>query len=122
MSGFELKWRGNLAKEIAREAAKKALLKCGADLQGKSAEQAPIDTGDLRRNCSVVLDYTKYNIGIMSVLVGYDLPYARRQHEGLHFKHPKGGRAKFLEVPFEQNKGKYRKYIQKAIKDALEKG
>lgn len=120
MSGFDLKWRGNLAKDMVRETAEQVLLKCGADLQGKSAEQAPIDNGDLRRNCSV--SQIQDNNGEINIKIGYDLPYARRQHEGLHFKHPKGGKAKFLEDPFNENIDKYDSYIQKTIKYALKKG
>ncbi|MBZ4662771.1 MAG: hypothetical protein JG776_453 [Caloramator sp.] len=117
MSDYKLEWKGNLAKKIVRKAAKKALLTCGADLQGKSAEQAPIDMGDLKRNCSV--SPIQDNNGEMTVMVGYDLPYARRQHEGLHFKHPKGGKAKYLEDPYKENVKKYEKYIADKIKQVI---
>ncbi|MDO6355115.1 HK97 gp10 family phage protein [Caloramator sp. CAR-1] len=116
----KFKWYGKEAKDIAKNAAAKALIFCGAHLQGESANQAPIDTGDLRRNCNVSpLKIQRKNI---QVTVGYNLPYARRQHEELHFRHPKGGKAKFLEDPFNENLDKYDAYIQKTIKDALEKG
>lgn len=117
MSDFKLEWKGDLAKEIVRESAIKALLKSAADLQGKSAEQAPIDSGDLRRNCSV--SPLQENTEGIYVTVGYDLPYARRQHEGLHFKHPKGGKAKFLEDPYKANIKKYEKYIADTIKQVI---
>lgn len=113
----EFKWYGDKAKQIAQMAAKKALQTCAADLQGKSSRQAPIDTGDLRANCSVSpLKQDGYKI---SLNVGYDLPYARRQHETAYFKHPKGGKWKYLEDPFNENKSKYDNYIKEQVKKAL---
>jgi hypothetical protein len=32
-----------------------------------------------------------------TVTVGFYTPYAAKQHEAIHFKHPRGGHAKFLE-------------------------
>ncbi|MEA4884260.1 MAG: hypothetical protein VB144_11515 [Clostridia bacterium] len=35
--------------------------------------------------------------GCAMVIVGFSVPYAAAQHEGVDFDHPKGGKAKFLE-------------------------
>jgi hypothetical protein len=115
--GYVLKWRGDEAKKLAISAGLGALHKCAADLQGKSANQAPIDTGDLRSNCSVSplkREGTKFYH-----TVGYDLPYAIVQHERLDFNHPKGGKAKYLEDPFNENKARYERFIKNAVKRAL---
>ncbi|TCS80376.1 HK97 gp10 family phage protein [Tepidibacillus fermentans] len=117
MANFNLRWDDTKAKTIAKMAATNALMKCAADLQRKSAEQAPIDTGDLRANCSV--SPLKVNGNKLEVRVGYDLPYAIVQHERLDFNHPKGGGPKYLENPFNENKAKYHAYIDKVIKDTL---
>lgn len=117
MSDFKLEWKGDLAKEIVRESAIKALLKSAADLQGKSAEQAPKDNGDLERNCNV--SPLQENTEGIYVTVGYDLPYARRQHEGLHFKHPKKGKAKFLEDPFKANARMYAKWVHQKVRETI---
>jgi hypothetical protein len=37
--------------------------------------------------------------GGRTVRVIFDGPYAAKQHEAVHFKHPRGGSAKFLEKP-----------------------
>lgn len=113
----ELYWKGDKVSKVVEQAAIAALQKCGADLQRKSSEQAPIDTGDLRANCHVS-ELQRQNKS-MYVKVGYDLPYAIVQHERLDFRHPRGGKAKYLEDPFEENKGKYEKYIGEAIRNAL---
>ncbi|MCR4398936.1 MAG: HK97 gp10 family phage protein [Firmicutes bacterium] len=120
MADYALSWRGDLAKAVARQAAVAALKKCAADLQGKSAMQAPIDTGDLRSNCSVK-DPVEDGRSI-TVTVGYDLPYAVVQHEHLEYRHPKGGKAKYLEDPFKENEGRYRSDIASTVKNALSKG
>lgn len=115
----KLKWHGAKAEKIAREAGKRAVQICAADLQGKSSMRAPIDTGDLRANCSVTMDYSKQDE--IAAKVGYDLPYAIIQHETSWFKHPKGGDWKYLENPFNENKGKYERFIKKTVKEALAK-
>lgn len=115
---FVLKWLGNEAEKIAFEAGIRALRICAADLQGKSSRQAPIDTGDLRANCSV--SPLKQEGAAFYHTVGYDLPYAIVQHERLDFNHPRGGKAKYLEDPYNENKSKYERYIKKAVKQALE--
>lgn len=113
----DFKWYGSKAMNAITAAAAQALGTCAADLQGKSATQAPIDTGDLRANCSVFpLEQTRDTI---RVRVGYNLIYARVQHERLDFKHPKGGKAKFLEDPYKENVFKYIKVVGDAIKRAV---
>lgn len=118
MSDVVLKWYGD--RDIARNAGRKALGWCAADLQGKSVEQAPVLTGDLRANCSTTP--IKETGDKMETMIGYDLPYAKRQHEHLEYRHPRGGKAKFLEDPFNANKDKYERYISNEVKRALRKG
>ncbi|ADQ04404.1 hypothetical protein Calow_0836 [Caldicellulosiruptor owensensis OL] len=113
----ELKWNGDKVSKAVEQAVKAALQKCAADLQRKSAERAPIDTGDLRSNCSV--SPLKREGAKFYHTVGYNLPYAIVQHERLDFRHPKGGEAKYLEKPFNENKSLYERYIGEAIRNAL---
>ena len=115
----ELKWRGDKAQSVTREAAIRALGVCGSDLQRKSAEQAPIETGDLRANCSV--SPVQQEGEKAYVTVGYNLVYARVQHEGLGFNHPRGGKAKFLEDPYKENVARYKTLIGAAVKQGLAK-
>lgn len=113
----KLKWYGDRALTKVMKAAIQAIQICAADLQGKSSKQAPIDTGDLRANCSV--SPLQQNGKQVWLKVGYDLPYAIVQHERLDFNHPKGGKAKYLEDPYNENAAKYERVIQKAVKRAL---
>jgi len=52
MSKYKLTWRGKEAQALLKKAVMQEALKCAADLQGKSAREAPVDTGDLRANCN----------------------------------------------------------------------
>ncbi|MGB9613899.1 MAG: HK97 gp10 family phage protein [Fervidobacterium sp.] len=114
----ELKWYKNKTINVAKKEAIRAIQKSAADLQRRSVMQAPIDTGDLRANCSISsLKKTKNEI---YVRVGYDLPYAIVQHENLSLNHPIGGKAKYLEDPYNENKVKYDKLIKDIITHALE--
>lgn len=116
---YKLTWRGEEVKALCKKAIMKEALKCAADLAGKSAREAPVDTGDLRANCSV--SYQKEDGEQKWYEVGYDLPYAITQHERLDFPHPKGGKAKYLEDPFNANKKQYERAIKKAAFDAIRK-
>lgn len=113
---FGMKWYGNIAKEVVREAAKYSLERSATDLQKKSSDQAPVDIGDLRANCNVG-PIKETGTGI-SITVGYSLPYAIRQHEELDYRHPKGGKAKYLEDPYNENINSYRNDLAQSIRTA----
>lgn len=117
MSMARLKWHGKDVKAFTEKEVMKHVITCAGDLHGKSARQAPVDTGDLRSNCNISPKQKKGNTRFYEV--GYDLPYAIKQHERLDFNHPKGGKAKFLEDPFNENKKQYDDYIQDKFLKAL---
>ena len=68
-----------------------------------------------------------------AVYISFNTPYARVQHEDLYYNqktgeleqralnHPLGGKAKYLETPFNRNKKKVLQYAEKQVKKALEK-
>jgi hypothetical protein len=116
---MKLNWYGAQVNATAKTAAKRGLRKCAADLQQKSAAEAPIHNGDLRANCSVTPFHETANT--VSLKVGYDLPYAVKQHENLLYRHPMGGKAKYLEDPFNANKAKYRVFVAQAVDKGLSK-
>lgn len=116
----EVKWYGDKANQVALQAAIRVIQICAADLQQKSTDQAPVDTGDLRSNCSV--SPIMMEADGPTIRVGYDLPYARRQHEHVEYSHPLGGKAKYLEDPCKANTSRYRTAIGQAVKEALGRG
>lgn len=98
---------------IAEETMKEELADIAMDLASKCSNAAPVDKGDLRRELATP---KKNGEGWK---VGASLPYTRRQHEATHYRHPKGGGAKFIEKPFRQNVDKYINEIGKAIESEL---
>jgi len=128
--GLEKALRNALKK--SRKHATRAATECAIDLAAKSSQLAPIDMGDLRNNCKAVVNgvvvyANQQETGLSpqpfrepEVEVSYDLIYARRQHEELSYRHPKGGQAKYLEEPFLANATQYAERIRKAVIDALD--
>lgn len=109
-------WNGKEAKQRAIAGGLAALKENAVHLKGKSSAEAPIDTGDLRRNCSI--DESELQ-NRHFILVGYSLIYARRQHEELGYRHPQGGKAKYLEDPFNANVERYKQNVAKKMGDNL---
>lgn len=113
-----LRWYGNAVMTEIGDAVNRALLTIGADLQNRSVNAAPVDTGRLRRSCMVDDSRLEQH----KITVGYSREvdsYAMVQHERLDYSHPKGGGPKYLEIPLNENRGRYAEYIGKAIREAI---
>lgn len=81
------------------------------DLWGKAVELAPVDSGDLRGNA-----FAEPESGGMSWVVAFPEVYALIQHENLDFNHPRGGQAKYLQQPYEENYDKYIEHIRNKLR------
>jgi hypothetical protein len=136
------KWRIKEAVKLAEEAGLKALRTGAEAILTEAIDETPIDTGTLRRSGTVTVgslpdgaqvyeaaesgtemkDAFPDKIGKeKAVYISFNTPYARRQHEELGYNHPLGGKAKYLEDPFNRNKKKVLQYADKQIKKALQK-
>ena len=136
------KWRIKEAVNIAEEAGLKALRTGAEAILTEAIDETPIDTGTLRRSGTVTVGALPDGARVFeaaeagnemkdafpgqegkekAVYVSFNTPYARRQHEELGYNHPLGGKAKYLEDPFNRNKNKVLKYADKQVKKALEK-
>jgi len=143
------KWRIKEAVKIAEDAALKALRTGAEGILTEAIDEAPVDTGTLRRSGTVTVGSLPKNPGQIyqdarpveeggqekehkdafpepigkekAVYISFNTPYARRQHEELDYEHPLGGKAKYLEDPFNRNKKKVLQYAEKQVKKALEK-
>jgi len=136
------KWRIKEAVKIAEEAGLKALRTRAEAILTEAIDETPIDTGTLRRSGTVTVGalpdgaqvYEAAESGAEmkdafpgpvgkenAVYISFNTPYALRQHEELDYKHPRGGKAKYLEDPFNRNKEKVLQYAEKQVKKALEK-
>ena len=100
---------------IAPEVAGNELADIALDLAGKCSDAAPVDLGDLRGDIA-----NPRKKGDIEWEIGSDLPYCARQHEHTEYNHPKGGGAKFIERPFNENKDRYIEEIGNVIMRELE--
>ncbi|ABB15996.1 HK97 gp10 family phage protein [Carboxydothermus hydrogenoformans] len=125
MADYKFEWHGEKVLSKVDKAIRTALLTAGADLQRKSAKQAPKEYGDLEADCKV--SDIKNEGNRFYVTVGYSLPYAIKQHEDLTLRHPNprsklsvpGRKAKYLEDPYKENVNKYEKLIANAIHEEI---
>jgi len=136
------RWRTKEAVKIAEEAGLKALRTGAEIILTEAIDETPIETGTLRRSGTVTMGglpdgaqvYEAAESGSdmkdafpgpegkeKAVYISFNTPYARRQHEELGYNHPRGGKAKYLEDPFNRNKKKVLQYTEKQVKNALEK-
>jgi hypothetical protein len=106
----------NINRQIAKikNVSVKEMREIGMDLHSKSAELAPVDTGDLRGSG---YDYTGKLNGEIVTEVGFKQVYAVVQHENLEFNHPQGGEAKYLEKPLKKNTRRYVERLAKASRE-----
>ena len=88
-----------VASKATPDVTSKRLYAVLLDLAAESAKQAPIESGDLRDNCTAQIDGNTIYTGQVPTggtpapgtklqgRVGYSLPYAIRQHEDLTLRH-----------------------------------
>ena len=134
------KWRIKEAVKIAEEAGLKALRNGASAILTEAIDETPIDTGTLRRSGTVTVGALPDGAQVYgaagsgsdmkdafpgpvgkekAVYISFNTPYARRQHEELGYQHPRGGKAKYLEDPFNRNKNKVLKMAGLQIKKAM---
>ena len=94
-----MSWDNTLAAGLERVASQAFDLsqdaQAGAEvIFGESQKLIPKESGHLAESGKVM----GYRGGRNTATITYDGPYARWIHEHLHFKHPHGGQAKFLET------------------------
>ncbi len=134
------KWRIKEAVKIAEDAGLKALRTGAEAILTEAIDEAPIDTGTLRRSGTVTVgklpdgarvfeaaeagnemkDAFPGEIGKeKAVYISFNTPYARRMHEDLGYTPKRGGGPKYLETPFNANKDKVLKMAETKVKKAL---
>lgn len=93
-----------------------ALEVIGNDLAGQAARDAPIEEGTLRGAATVELEVGPQGV---EVVVAFPLVYAARQHEETSWKHPVGGKAKYLEDPLKAMLPRYERALAAAVARGL---
>ncbi len=136
------KWRTKEAVEIVVKAGLKALRTGGENILTHSIDDAPVESGTLRRSGTVTVGalpdsaavyeaaeagkehkgaFTKELGKEATVFVSFNTPYARIMHEHLGYKPKLAGGPKYLESNFKKLKRKTQQYAQLQIKKALRK-
>jgi len=134
------KWRIKEAVKIAEDAGLKALRTGAEAILTEAIDEAPIETGTLRRSGTVTVGalpdgaqvYEAAESGTemkdafpgqegkeKAVYISFNTPYARRMHEDLGYTPKRGGGPKYLETPFNANKDKVLKMAETKVKKAL---
>ena len=134
------KWRIKEAVKIAEEAGLKALRTGAEAILTEAIDEAPIDTGTLRRSGTVTVGKIPDGERVFeaagagnemkdafpgksgkekAVYISFNTPYARRMHEDLGYTPKRGGGPKYLETPFNANKDKVLKMAETKVKKAL---
>ena len=80
---------------------------------GGAQRNAPVEEGTLR-GAGYVDVQIDFGAGTVDGQVGFPLVYAARQHEELTWRHPRGGKAKYLEDEFKGNLPTYEQTVAAA--------
>ena len=105
----------DMVERKVKESIRNSVRDCSFDLLQRAKDLTPVDTGDLKAS-----GFVEITDNGDVVEVGFNTPYALKQHEDLTYNHPQGGQSKYLEEPFQQNLDKYKEKIIEDIKDALD--
>lgn len=114
-----------------------ALGRAAEHVLGQAARDAPVEEGTLRGSGTVTYivegaqiesraaaiaaaeaAVTRSNTVRLDAVVTFATPYAARQHEETGWRHPKGGRAKYLESALMQDAKRLTDYIAAAQRAA----
>lgn len=107
-------WHGDRAKQSARAGAELGLRRASEHVLTEANRTVPWDQGPLERSGNTDVDRRRLEASIY-----YDTPYARRQHEELGWRHPKKGRAKWLELTMQEQQSKIQQIIATQIRRAI---
>lgn len=101
-----------------RSAEERAVRLAAEFVLGESRQVVPIapDGGTLERSGRASAEQRG---GVTTGAVSYDTPYARVQHEELHYQHSSGRTAKYLENPLNASQQDVAEIIAEEVKDGL---
>jgi|SRR6476469_6065202 len=104
------------AEQAIRAAMVQGVHEACDDLLSVSRDEIPYDQGDLSNSGLAAVEATATGA---NGAVGYDTPYAARQHEDPTLRHQDGRKARFLGDPLRENADRYLDHIASTINNAL---
>ncbi|QIS18531.1 hypothetical protein [Nocardia terpenica] len=105
-------WNGDRFAAATREGVEEGLFEASEVLLAQSNAIVPLDEGPLMNSGTAEIRDGKAR-------VGYNTPYAYRQHEDLTLHHPRGRQAKYLEKPLNQFGDELERIVSAAISRRL---
>ena len=112
-------FRSNIpnVRRMIKQKTREAMEMVVNDLTRRSKQLAPLDTGDLRG-----AGEGDVNVNGDEIIgtVSFNKPYAMKQHEEMGYIHPRGGQAKYLEQPLNENRDRYKDFIKNKIREVTE--
>lgn len=114
MPDIQIEWKDDQAIIATRKGIARGLMKAGHHLRTEAHNQAPVREGTLRGTAQVT------PISDNRVAVHFNTAYAVRQHEETGWKHPQGGKAKYLEDPLHSEAHTLRALIGQGIREELQ--
>ena len=99
-----------------RRAVEREMNALATDVLAEAKRQVPVDKGVLRRSGTKDIGWSGDRI---TATVSFNTPYAAVQHEDTSFRHPRGGKAKYLEDPLKQYAPQMRTRLNAAFRKAL---
>lgn len=110
-----MQWQGRrLWTGRGKARARIGLMKGLELVLAESNKIVPLDEATLERSGKVVMEDDA-----LKGAIGYDTPYAMRQHEELAWRHAPGRQAKFLETAMNANKEAAIRLMQDELKSWL---
>lgn len=85
-------WNSDDIAAAVRAGVDEGLFEAAEVLLAQAVALVPVEEGTLQNSGTAEVEDG-------TARVGFNTPYARRQHEDLTLRHPGGGEAKFLEKP-----------------------
>lgn len=105
-----------IGRQVILPAGAHAVAEACDDLLSESRYEIPYDMGDLSNSG---LAATEIDGDQVHGAVGYDTPYAIRQHEDPTLQHQDGRKGQYLADPLRANGGRYLDYVAGKIGDVL---
>lgn len=90
-------WQGEKVKRELRKQAGEVLFDAAEHVLEEANRTVPHEEGILEDS-----GFTNVDKKQLVATIGYDTPYARRQHEELNYRHADGRRAKWLEKTMQE--------------------
>ncbi|MBF6460155.1 hypothetical protein IU433_14030 [Nocardia puris] len=105
-------WNGDDIAAAVRAGIEEGLFEAAEVLLAQSNALVPLEEG-------VLMNTGTAEVRDGTARVGYNTPYARRQHEDLTLNHPNGREAKYLEKPLNRFSGDLEQIAGAAISRRL---